>query len=134
MSRNENLIKVEQKESLSGFKNLFLMEVSELWKSRTWIWLTLLWVGIIDGITALTVIGVSEPEPNLGIAMFTLFACFFPAIAIIIILQESIVGEKRSGTAEWILSKPISRESFVLSKFFAKSININISMVLIPGI
>jgi ABC-type transport system involved in multi-copper enzyme maturation permease subunit len=37
---------------------------------------------------------------------------------IIILTQGDVVEEKQSGTAEWVLSSPLSRESFILSKLF----------------
>jgi ABC-type transport system involved in multi-copper enzyme maturation permease subunit len=50
-----------------------------------------------------------------------------------IIMQESVAGEKRSGTTAWVLSKPITRTAFVVSKLVSNSIGILITAVLLPG-
>jgi ABC-type Na+ efflux pump permease subunit len=38
------------------------------------------------------------------------------AFGVIILTQSDIVEEKLSGTAEWVLSSPLSRSAFILSK------------------
>lgn len=134
MSKNEAFSKVVEKDWIRGFKNLFKVEFLGWWKGKTFIGMTLLWVGVIDGICALTLIG--DPELDIVAALFfyAIFSSLFPPIAVILILQDSIVGEKRSGTASWILSKPVSRKAFILSKWSANALNIFLSMVLIPGV
>jgi ABC-2 type transport system permease protein len=52
---------------------------------------------------------------------------------VIIILQDAIVGEKQSGTAAWVLSKPVSRPAFIVSKIIPNAIGVLVTMVLIPG-
>jgi ABC-2 type transport system permease protein len=47
-------------------------------------------------------------------------------------MQDAIVGEKREGTAAWVLSKPLTRPSFVLSKVFANCVGILVTMILVP--
>jgi ABC-2 type transport system permease protein len=51
----------------------------------------------------------------------------------IIIAQDALVEEKQTGTAAWILSKPVSRVSFFLSKLIANGLGGLVTMVLIPG-
>jgi ABC-2 type transport system permease protein len=67
-------------------------------------------------------------------ALYTLFSGMFPTIAVIIILQDAIVGEKESGTAAWVLSKPVSRSAFILAKLIAHTSGVLVTMVLFPGI
>jgi ABC-2 type transport system permease protein len=66
--------------------------------------------------------------------LYALFSCLFPTIAIIIILQDAIIGEKESGTAAWILSKPVSRTAFVVAKLTAHSLGVLVTMTLLPGL
>ena len=54
-------------------------------------------------------------------------------IGAIIMGQEEVLDEKQSGTAAWILSKPVSRVAFILAKVTANAIGILIIMVLLEG-
>ncbi|MFW9999253.1 MAG: ABC transporter permease subunit [Candidatus Hodarchaeota archaeon] len=134
ISANENLEQVIEKNWQRSFWNLLNVELGGWWKSKTWIWMTLLWVGVINGISALTFIGAEDTDPAALIFFYGFTNGLFPPIAVIIVLQESIVGEKKSGTASWILSKPVSRKIFIFSKWVGSSLNIFITMALIPGI
>ena len=58
----------------------------------------------------------------------------FLAIGIAVSSQGSIVGEKQSGTAEWVLSKPVSRTAFVSSRTLATWIAAMIVMITIPAL
>ena len=60
---------------------------------------------------------------------FSLAGLAFP-IGVVILVQGSVVDEKALGTAEWILSKPVSRSAFILAKFFGHALGILITMVL----
>jgi ABC-2 type transport system permease protein len=58
----------------------------------------------------------------------------FATIGVCILMQGSIVGEKQSGTAAWILSKPVSRSAFVLAKLVANTAGIAAAIVLAQGL
>jgi ABC-2 type transport system permease protein len=116
-----------------GLRNLLQAENGKWWRSRRWWVNTLIAIGIIDLIMASAVLS-SESTLSMGIQLYTIFTGLGPAIAIVIIMQDVIVGEKESGTAAWILSKPVSRASFVLSKLAANSLGILVTMLLVPGI
>jgi len=51
-----------------------------------------------------------------------------------ILMQGSVVREKQSGTAEWVLSAPLSREAFIVSKLVANSLWILAVLVLMQGV
>jgi ABC-2 type transport system permease protein len=51
-----------------------------------------------------------------------------------IIMQRVLVGEKRSGTAAWVLSKPVTRTAFVVSRLVVNSIAILLTSVIVPGV
>ena len=44
--------------------------------------------------------------------MYGIFGGMFVAFGVMIIMQRVLVGEKRSGTAAWVLSKPVTRTGF----------------------
>ena len=58
----------------------------------------------------------------------------FAAIAVAILMQDSIVGEKRNGTAAWVLSKPVSRTAFMLSKLVPNAVGVVATMIAIPSV
>ncbi len=54
------------------------------------------------------------------------------AVGVIVTAQGAIVGEKQRGTAAWILSKPVTRTSFLLSKLAASAIGFGVVALAIP--
>lgn len=64
-----------------------------------------------------------ETKDIIALQAFFSLAGLATAIGVAIIGHGAIIGEKQSGTAAWILSKPVSRPMFILSKFTALSIN-----------
>jgi ABC-2 type transport system permease protein len=73
----------------------------------------------------------SPPVDEL-LVLFAVFAGLFPAVGVVIIMQDALVGEKREGTAAWVLSKPLTRPAFVVSKIIANSAGILVTMVVVP--
>ena len=49
-------------------------------------------------------------------------------------MQGTIVGEKQSGTAAWVLSKPVSRPAFLLAKLTANTVGVALTIVLVQGL
>ncbi len=65
-----------------------------------------------------------------GVEMFFSLAGLAFPIGVVILVQGSVVDEKALRTAEWILSKPVSRSAFILAKFCGHALGILITMVL----
>jgi ABC-type transport system involved in multi-copper enzyme maturation permease subunit len=107
------------------------MEISRWWKSKDWIFQIILWSGIIN----LSLVGLLTQDADaLGVlTVFGLFFGMFPSIAVVIIMQDIIIGEREAGTVQWILSKPCSRISFISSKIISNFLGVSISMAIIPG-
>jgi ABC-2 type transport system permease protein len=57
----------------------------------------------------------------------------FVAFGVMIIMQRVLVREKNSGTAAWVLSKPVTRTAFVVSRLVVNSIAILFTSVIVPG-
>ena len=70
-----------------------------------------------------------ETKDIIALQAFFSLAGIATAIGVAIIGHGVIIGEKQSGTAAWILSKPVSRPMFILSKFTALSINTLIILI-----
>jgi ABC-2 type transport system permease protein len=116
----------------SGLSNLMRAGFHAWWGTRTWLFQALLWTAVINGSLAAIIWGVTPED----LSAFTLFGVMtmFAAIAVVIVMQEVIVGEKRNGTAAWVLSKPVSRPAFMLSKLVPNAVGVAVTMVLIPSV
>lgn len=133
MVKENDLKKIGQKGWLSGFNNLIRAEFAH-WKTSMW-WITGgMWIAIINGILASTLFSIEEEVVNTALTLHSLFSGLFTTVAIVMFVQNAIVGEKKSGTAEWILAMPVSRNAFIFSKLVAYFISGGITMIIVPGI
>ncbi len=135
MSGNSAFELVNEQGWRRGINNLLNSEFSGWWKTNLW-WIQILIWGGITGFF-LGVAWFSSPTDftlETGVMLYCIFAGLFPAVAVIIIMQDAVVGEKQSGTAAWVLSKPVSRPAFILSKLIANSLGVLICIVIVPGI
>ena len=116
----------------SGLPPLMRAGFAAWWKPNDWWIQALLWTVVINGSVAAVIWGDSPDEIDafLIYGVMTMFA----AIAVAILMQEAIVGEKRSGTAAWVLSKPASREAFILAKLVPNAIGVVVTMIAIPSL
>jgi len=123
-----------------GFANLLRKENGEWWHTRRWWLQSLIWLLIVNGILAvgLWVVPVIDPAEagdtieNLGI--FIQLMSLFPVFAVIVITQGALIGEKQSGTAAWVMSAPVSRSAFILSKLVANAIGFFVTIILVQGL
>jgi ABC-2 type transport system permease protein len=115
-------------------KKLMQKELRELWRTRKFlIVLTILFVfGLLGPLTVKympiilsEVPGVPEgleeimPEPDIAMAVdeYVQNLTQFGVILAILVPMAAVVGEKKSGTAAMVLSKPISRAAFLGAKW-----------------
>ena len=64
---------------------------------------------------------------------FLMIAALAAPIAAISLAQDSILGERHSGTAAWVLSKPLRRPAFILAKLVAHGLGLLVAWVVLPG-
>lgn len=122
----------------SGLATLLRSEFGHWWRTSRWLILSLVWIGLSDGLIALTGISLAsvpdvQPGPEEGKQMFGLIG-MVAAIGAIIVMQNVIVGDKESGIAGWLLSKPVSRPAYIFSKFASNTVGLLVTAVLIPGV
>ena len=55
-------------------------------------------------------------------------------IAAIIMGMDSIIGEIHSGTAAWVLSKPIKRPAYILAKLITYGFGFLLTAIIFPGV
>lgn len=131
--------RVEEKGWRRGLGNLAQGEYSAWFKSSRW-WIHLiLWFAIINGMMGMMIYATAQAakEGNAGppmLIMYGFFGGMCVAFGVMIIMQRVIVGEKRSGTAAWVLSKPVTRTAFVVSRLVVNSIAILLTSVIVPGV
>ena len=129
---------VEERGWRSGFANLLRKENSAAWGGWRWLWQLPIWLVIFNGLLAIALWG-DEVEPGVdrfeeAAMVFMLAGSLFGAIGVVIMNQSKLIGEKQSGTAAWILSKPVARPAFLLAKLVAGATAILLTMVLFPGV
>jgi ABC-2 type transport system permease protein len=139
MASNSILQPVTSRGWRAGFGNVFRKENRDWWGTRTWLAQAIIWTAILIGIVAMVLFAPMEEEPAggkavLALMVFFMFAGIALPIGVIIMGQEEVLDEKRSGTAAWILSKPVSRSAFILAKVIADAISILLIMVLLEGV
>ena len=124
----------------AGFRPLFVKENRKWWGTSRWWVQLLLWVIVLNGLLAtilfvLPTLTTPEGEPVMpdspidgGIQIFFGIGALALAIAVPVLMQDEIISEKQSGTADWILSKPVARSAFILSKAAAHSTSVTLRL------
>lgn len=127
---------VNEKGWRRGLGNLLRGEYSSWFKSsRLWKHL-ILWFSIINvmmGIMIYVDANAAEAGGDGPLFMYGIFGGMFVAFGVMIIMQRVLVREKNSGTAAWVLSKPVTRTAFVISRLAVNSIAILLTSVIVPG-
>lgn len=134
MAGNSALQLVNERGWRRGVGNLLRAGFARWWETRTGWMNALIWTVLINFILG-SVLWTASDSPGLpeGITLLGIFMGLFPAVAVVIIMQGAVVGEKQSGTAEWVLSKPASRASFIISKLVPNALGVLVTMVICPG-
>jgi ABC-type transport system involved in multi-copper enzyme maturation permease subunit len=124
----------------SGFFNMLRKENGLWWGTRKWWVQSLIWFLILNGIVLLllwivpSVDQAKPPEAAEVLDVFIQFLSVFGVFGVMVHSQSLIVAEKRSGTAAWIMSNPISRSAFVLAKLIANGVAILSIIVVLQGL
>jgi ABC-2 type transport system permease protein len=127
---------------LAGFSNIFTRENQLWWKTRRW------WIQAIIGAVGMNILlaffffimppilEAAGEEIDLltgGAQMFFGLGFMVLSIDVIILTLDTVLGEKQNGTAEWVLSKPVSRSAFILAKLAAHTIPVMALLVALPS-
>jgi ABC-2 type transport system permease protein len=129
-----------------GFANLLNRENRKWWSSSRWWVQSLIWLIFLTGFVILSLylipnltgpdgapISAEDPISSSLQGFFGLGSLLL-ALGITILMQDELIGEKQSGTAEWVLSKPASRSAFILSKLFAHTLGMLVVMIAMPSL
>jgi ABC-2 type transport system permease protein len=122
-----------------GLGNLLQGEYTAWFQSSKWWKHLLMWFAIINLMMILMIFAAAQAarDGNDGppiLLMYGLFGGMFVAFGVMIIMQRVLIREKRSGTAAWVLSKPVTRTAFVVSRLVVNSVGILLTSVIVPGV
>ncbi|MEE4195122.1 MAG: ABC transporter permease subunit [Anaerolineae bacterium] len=151
MTANNELVKVHEITRFRGFSNLFRKENRAWWRTRRWWINAILWPVILCGlmVNILFVPSIVNLAPEaevadaggvtaflleMALSVFFEFGLMVVAIGVVILASDLIIGEKTDGTAEWLLSKPIARRSYILAKLTANLIPMLVLVIGIPAV
>lgn len=143
MSANATFQPVNEQGWHKGFANLLRHENRTWWGTRRWWVNILIWLVIINGTLLAMLLSSGEetsalertPEQVAAEArtVFVVMAGILGTLGVIIAMQGTVIDEKKSGTAAWILSKPASRPAFILSKLVANVAALFFALLLVQG-
>jgi ABC-type transport system involved in multi-copper enzyme maturation permease subunit len=134
MSGNDDFILLNESGWRRGLSNLLDYEFAGWFKTKMWWIQCIIWVSATCFILAGIMFSTPDFDIKEGMQIYSLVAGLFPAIGVIIIMQDALVGEKSEGTTAWVLSKPVSRPAVILSKAAANSVGVLVAMVAVPGL
>jgi ABC-2 type transport system permease protein len=135
MFKNNAFELVSERGWRRGLSSMLRSEFAHWWQTRLWWIQCLIWGGIVGFMLGGILFTTSNPTPSSDTAiLYSIFAGLFPAVGVTIIMQGVVVGEKKDGTAAWVLSKPVTRQAFIMSKVITNSVGVLATMVILPGI
>ena len=136
----------------AGLRNMLRKENAKWWSWKSLAAQLIIWTVIINVMVALGVfvlvhIPTPSDDPNavdvpndspaailsMGLGMFFQIAGIAILIGGVILAHDSILKERESGTAAWLLSKPVSRKAFVLSKLIANVVGLMVIIILVQA-
>jgi ABC-type transport system involved in multi-copper enzyme maturation permease subunit len=144
--------RVREPRILRGFRNLYRKESQSWWGTRRWWINALIWPAILGGLVFIMLfilpsIAQAANDPNIaeaggplpfaiemGRTVFFEMGTMALAVGVVILTQDVIIQEKQSGAAEWILSKPVARQSYILAKLCAMSLVVLVLMITLPAV
>jgi hypothetical protein len=115
-----------------GLANMLDKELGGWWRTRRWWVQCLLWLFFLNGSMAANLANGQRPED--AILNFLYVAGAVLPIGVIILGQDSVLGERLSGTAAWVFSKPLRRPAFLLAKLIAHGLGFLAVAVVLPGL
>jgi ABC-type transport system involved in multi-copper enzyme maturation permease subunit len=128
----------------SGFGPLLGKELRTWWGGRRWLFQAILWQFVINGLLLMVLFvlpnvapadaGMAEDPVANGLQGFFSIGSLALAVGVIMLAGDALSAEIQSGTAEWLLTKPIARSAFVLAKLAAHAVGMLVVLIALPGI
>lgn len=125
----------------SGFTNLFRKELAAWTRTRSWWVQPLVWLMVLVGPMTLPLylmrdLFASETTGVFEMAreMFFSFGALATSIGAVLIMHGSVVTERQSGTAAWVLSKPVARSAMLAAKLVANALALLVAAFVLPSV
>jgi len=133
MVTNSELQRVELSGWRTGLANLLDKENRAWWSTRRWLMQSVLWTVIVNGVVTAMVFLLApktgQDPLSAGIEMLFKFGGMALAIGTIVLVHDATIGERQLGVTEWLLSKPVSRPAYVLSKLLSHGLAVLVILV-----
>jgi ABC-2 type transport system permease protein len=137
METTESMQRLNEHGWRMGLANLMDQENGKWWKTRQSVIRALTFTILLCGLMAAAMLGGQGINALGGLqralSLFVILGGIFPAIVITIIAMDALISEKQSGTAAWVLSKPVSRVAVIVSKLTANALGALVTLVVVPG-
>ncbi|MEE9282967.1 MAG: ABC transporter permease subunit [Nitrososphaerales archaeon] len=117
----------------SGLSSLLKREF-RWWGTRSGLFQFGVWIFFINGLFALVFAAAGIEQAGEAFQIMFGIMPIFSALGILVIAQGTIIRERQSGTAAWVLSAPVSRSAFFLSKLIPLALGNLTAMLIIPGL
>lgn len=120
----------------TGLANLMVKENRAWWSTRRWLVQTVVWTVLVNGTAALNLLWPGADDTRFAMAIGQVFQMGVLALPVgaILLAHAEIAGERQLGVTEWLLSKPVSRPAYVLSKLFGHGIGVLAILVGLQGV
>ncbi len=135
---------------MRGLSTLIYKENIAWWRTKKWMVNSLVWSLLICGLMANLLFiptianmatetelvqagGITAYVISIGLSALFEFGMAAIGIGVIILTSDSFVGEFESGICTWMLSKPVNRKSYVLSKLISNAMAIFILLIALPS-
>lgn len=123
----------------AGFGNVFARESRRWWATPRWWVQTLLWTAVLNGLL-LAFLWIADlaavDGPAVGVrevfAQYLPIAVLLSTVGVVVLTQGVMLDERRAGTLEWVLTKPLSRTAFVLAKLAAHGLPTLVAVLVVP--
>ena len=132
------------KSSLAGWTTMFHKELLEWFRTRRFLITTVVatlimvvipigvWIVEYDGLTAgratLPADDAASARTDGAGTLLTM-----SSYLAIVLTAGMLVREREAGTAQWVLTKPVSRVSYGLAKWAANSVGVILALIVVPG-
>lgn len=128
----------------AGAGNVFRHESRLWWRSRRWWIQALLWTSLLNAIflgmvwvaSAANEGNLRLEEPAMGVGdilpQFVGLGTLLSTIGVVVLTQGIMLDERKVGTLEWVLAKPLSRTGMIIAKYAAHALPVLLVFVVLP--
>ena len=136
MSTNEALLVPRRERGWRmGLASMLNKELAAWWRTRRGWVQCLVALVVLNGILEVDIRGNRGPNAIENAVMaFLVTAALCVPFAAVSLAQDSILGEKHSGTAAWVLSKPLRRPAYILAKLIPNGLGLFVAWAVLPGV